>query len=345
MPLSREQIFEQLQDVHEHVRFGWRSEEGEHLMPRDWRPLDSCEALFNTCKTLDVEQDARELVLAIDEFEQQFRAHAFQPRDFGSPRLEPDFARQFWFLLDEVFRLAERPHRDRRPPETVAELFSQHVPPSQIAKMYGWYTRNDEGERVPDEARVRRERENPGSEFDVETWVHPADKRFWEDIEERWAARKLTPPPQRDAVGVPVADPPRQKKPCPETLDELLEQKVGVSQILKMKPELTREDVYARATELGIFADEGQLVPQPRTRRSAVVEGERQRTEELEAQIKRRNVDVHDELGPDADARIRAMSDDGAANTDILAELSVRFPGLRMVDIEKALAAEPAAGR
>lgn len=284
-------------------------------------------ALFQVTDTMQVEFDAYELVLAIDGFEDAFDSWAQKFEQNAS--VDPGGGEEVW----NAYRLAQAakaPHRYRLA-EPVQQLVAGEVPRDQIGKIYGWYI-GDPKDRVVDLERVQREVTTPGSEYKPDEWIHPYDKRWREDVEERWAARG-----QRfegeEAEAAQRATP----RTAPEPLDDLIRLPgMSIAQVAKMK-NITEDEVRIRAAALGesMGGDVFLTTADPTARGME----QAQRTDDRRADAFRREttVDTHPEHGEDWFQRVTAMHADGREPGAILAGLGEAFPTLTFAAVEMVI--------
>lgn len=147
----------------------------------------------------------------------------------------------FWEAVQKLIteRVGSTPDT-RKPIEPVRVLLKQKVTPRQIAVIYshngnGPFMRNG----IPQEHLVYKESETPGSVIPKD-WTHPAD-------EARLAESRKT----EDLRITRLASKGTTFKPCPESIEELLRQKVFPNQIAQMRG-CSVEQVLAEAERLSI---------------------------------------------------------------------------------------------
>ena len=184
-------------------------------------------------------------VLACDRLVNEF--HAWNDRRAVDPARNDPSATQgsnFWdyyenpdctgFIPVVTKCLEPRRFQTELSPKTYVD--SQKVPVRQVAKILGWF---DEAGN-PDLNRVHDELANPGKHFNAETHVTPADREREEYLAARGEEREIARSEQQRL------HPP--EPPAPESLDELVQLPgMSIKQIMKMIPDVTREDVIEMA--------------------------------------------------------------------------------------------------
>jgi hypothetical protein len=249
--LTRKNIVDALQLLRNSVK-QWEASTDQTLLVR-WRTgprksiseqlLADFDALFNFVDRDDVDNEMKATVLSIDEFESVF-VDWCENCGLNPDETDPNGGRKFWDAFEAIYESLDVPHR--KLPEPIEALVTDKVSERQIALIYGWKNPDGSG----DVNKVREEREAPGTHYNPRTWVHPSDKRRHEEIEARWALRKRRP--GKESAGT-------KNREAPESIDELIQQRVPSKQIAMMK-KVDIEVVRARAAELNIPLD-GQFVP------------------------------------------------------------------------------------
>lgn len=300
----------------------WRDETSSAIARRPWlknrpQPLSDSveqvlESLFVACDTVDVEESAWPLVLAVDLLREEFVR--YHEKEAAGAMAEPGIA--FWTEYDAV--LAARKPPERSQVETPQELVRQKVSFTQIAKMMGW--KKEDGS--PDITKLHEELLTPGRHFNPEDRPSRRDIAHHRRVAEDWRARC-----ERWTAGKspPAIENARTKKPVHETVDELITQRVNAKQIAKMKG-LTVAEVEERAEQLGVTLD--PMMPMTQ------VSVARKREDGLRRQMQVAHLNTHAELGLDRDARIAAMLRDGVSLSDIRDSLCNAFPTLTLGDVE-----------
>lgn len=141
----------------------------------------------------DFEIAARPLVLALDRvYEELYRwAEACRrTRDNNWDNDSRPDGRTVWSLLMRGFNQHHSPPVLSQP-ERISDLMILNPPPSfpQIADMYGWKDANGND----DVARVRRELNTPGSEFDPDEIMTAKMERYYSQFSDEWEARDTQP--------------------------------------------------------------------------------------------------------------------------------------------------------
>lgn len=129
----------------------------------------------------EVAADARPIIQAIDSFA---LAYAGYVADCASGTEAPKRTDGLWTALNRISEVAGQRFISKKP-QSVASLFKQSVTLCQIAMIYGWTLPDGTG----DGQRVAEELETPGTHYDPETWVNPADKSRLARIDAEWALR------------------------------------------------------------------------------------------------------------------------------------------------------------
>lgn len=199
--------------------------------------------IFEMAGTNEVEQSAKPIILAVDQFEDALATWA-EDCDISPEDTDPRGTQSLWIAWGEIFEVLKT--RQARKPEDIRTLVAEKVSDRQIAMIYGW--KDESGEF--DLQKVREEKANPGTHYNPETWVHPSEVRMAEEVEAKWKDRQHRIDEKVAAKYV--------RKECPETIDELIVQRVPSKQIAMMK-DVDIEVVRKRAAELGIPLD-GQFV-------------------------------------------------------------------------------------
>jgi hypothetical protein len=129
----------------------------------------------------DVAPDARPLIMAIDTFALAYAAYT---QDCSSGSESPRRTDGLWIALNRIAEVANQKFVSRKP-QSIAILFKQGVTFNQIAMIYGWLLEDGS----PDGQKVFEELDIPGTHYDPEKWVNPADKSRLARIDAEWALR------------------------------------------------------------------------------------------------------------------------------------------------------------
>jgi len=175
-----------------------------------------------------------------------------------------------WQAFDRVLvKLKERPYPK---PEGIASLLANEgITHLQIARIYGWKLKTGEF----DLDRVKREINNPGSEYKPSEWKSPEKARKEAKLAQLWSERKAVP---IRASAFHRTDPEASKKEwanpeiAPEPIEQLLRMEgMTVEQVARMK-NMSVEEVQEKAAKLHIAIDHSaaiQMLPElehdPRT--------------------------------------------------------------------------------
>ncbi len=203
-----------------------------------------------------------------------------------------------------------------RKPEPVVQLIQQDkVEAWQVAKIYGWV--DDRGN--PDPTKVQEELDKPGTHYDPKTWVHPSQKAAEVELADQWLQRTL--------VNVPVSmekiESEAAKVAAPESLDTLIQQRVSIEQICKMK-DIDQEAVERRAGELGIvLADARHIYPaSPQVAIEEAMLSDETNKAEFEADQKAKAAERKRLIGD----RIRELRQTGKQVNEINSIIASEFP-------------------
>lgn len=343
MTVTRDQILSAVNTLNETYE-AWRASEDESLRASfNGRPTkvmsqaleEAAAALFELCDTDDIERDAWPLVRVIDRFDDAM-GQFVEDCESTAARRDPSGGNEVWRPWEDVLTEIAHP-KIWRQPEPMKQLVANRVAFRQIAKMYYWYDEFKE----PDVLRVQREIDQPGSEYDPQTWVHPKKLEYDRELEVWWQNRLRS---MEDAQQQQEVE--RQKKAAVESLDELILSGVNAAQILKMKPGVSEDSVRRRAEELGVALDgplylsqrQAQLADEERRRRAAQLQAQRQETATedpdpesqppLEPGKVRKlssvlsHTETYPEMGDDLEGRIMKMAEDGRRPKDIAEALT-----------------------
>jgi len=265
-----------------------------------------CEAameLFSLLDTDQIERDAWPLVLHLDRFDAALTVCAERMLIAGADQ-DPNGGVEVWRPWEDALAEIAKP-RVFRNPEPIPQLREMRNPPSseQICKMYHWYDRYGN----PDVARLQREIDNPGSEFNPETWVNPWEQAYWKGVTEQWQQRCRRLTTQQTEQEAKQA-----KKPVAETVEDLVLSGVNAAQIKKMHPEVTDEEIEELCAEFGVTLDGGvhaSFMGAVRERERRQLEGQLQAQKQLSSRLS--TIETYAELGDDVEARIIRMHEDG----------------------------------
>lgn len=283
-------------------------------------------ALFDLVDTLDIDEASRPLVLTIDRFDDAFTTWA-EKCATTPDQIDPAGDPAVWNTYQEVLD-AVKPRSFPRP-EPIPALLNQKVPYRHIAKIYGWF---DEA-GSPDTTKVQEEITTPGTHYDPKTWKSKSQIRFEEEIVAKWAEREFRLDKRRTYREI-TAPHPKEKKPCPESIEDLLRAGVNATQIAKMH-KTTVAEVRHVAETLGLPLAGNAFGSAFLTR-----DARKDEEDEISRQAEQMRIDglnAHPELGDDSAGRIAAMAADGVPNGDISRALAAAFPGMTIQHVTAAL--------
>lgn len=274
--------------------------------------------LVDYCDSPDFADDAKQTVLAVDKFEDALAAwsHAV---DVDPSNTDPGGSQPLWNTWEAIRQVI--PYRIVHPDPIKSLIEVQGVSDRQIAKQYGF----------DDVRMVREEYEKPGTHYDPKTWTPSHYRKQMAKIADEWqrrSSRRRHANPNR----------PREKEIAPESLDQLIEQRVSSKQIAKMKG-ITIEEVKERADYLGLPLD--GIAPFLAANGADRMADIRRQDDLAYAQAKQLG-----QRGPHADIenvleRVAACAADGMNPGAIAAALKSEYPGLTGPKVAKML--EPVA--
>ena len=320
--LTRADILAGIAHLEDEVK-SWEASRDESLkvgyQGRDTKMLSSdvesaAIALFELCDRTDIDPEAWSLVRAIDALDDRFSEFGEAARTSGA-RVNPGGTVELWGAYSEVLR-ARTPRRWSRP-TPLKQMVAQRINPDQIAKEYHWLAEHGRDRALE---MIQEELEQPGTHYQAELWVHPKELQYKAELQAWWdertqriegAARELKAKHARNA---------KPKQEAPESLDFLIQSKVHVDQILKMKPSVTHAEVQERAVELGIALDDETVghVSYRQAQAAKELREARSRQAQLEVELKQKlnerpgaEQNTYPEFGDDLEGRIVRMSEDG----------------------------------
>lgn len=294
------------------------------------RLIELFHELFEAVATADVADEIKPTVLKIDAFEDVLAEWA-EECDLSPEDADPRGPIKLWAAYREI-AMALTEYRPRKA-EPIETLITQKVSDRQIALIYGW----KQPDGSPDTAKVLEEKAEPGKHYDPATWVHPSEAKAKAELDARWAQRS-------DRVDARVAD--KHTRPeAPETIEELIQQRVPSKQIAKMK-RVDVEEVRQRAIELGIPLD-GQFVRRtsPADKMAELREAEADREAEMAKKMEQQNAD-DDPGDPPLIEQILSLYIDGKSPQQIADALQADHPKLTYQKVSRMIqeAEQQAAG-
>lgn len=199
-------------------------------------------ALIEAAGTMDVEPSLKPAVLALDEFEDQFRNWA-EYCEIAPDDTHPGGTPALWNAWSSFAEAMDQPIY--RKPESIESLTAQGVGDRQIALIYGW-----SDEAGPQANKVVEERAKPGTHYDPNKWVHPAERRRISEADSQWSKRELR-------VDERIIEK-HTVREAPESIEELINQRVPSKQIAMMK-NVDVDEVRRVAAAIGIPLD-GEII-------------------------------------------------------------------------------------
>jgi hypothetical protein len=253
----------------------------------------------------DVADDARDLLMAIDQVAIEFQAWA-EAIDIAPDTVHPSGTSQLRTALAVVREKCGE--RQRVLPDSIRDLMAIGTSDDQICKTYGFLKSDGQ----PDLAALSEEKEKPGTHFDPKTWVPPHFARIQREINERWSSRVPI-----DYQPVAEIHQPRERRIDPTPIDDLIGQNVPAEQIARMKA-MSVEEVERYAMENKLPLNGRIIKPQDMS-------------DNEKNELAKRQIDLHPKSHPDIESmedRILACAIDGLKPVEIAEALSVDHPGL-----------------
>lgn len=274
-------------------------------------------------------ESARELVLAIDDFEEALEAW-LEKATRDPANTSPSGSAEMWSAWERVYLLHSRSYGFPLP-EPIDQLINRDkVPLTQIAKIYGFLTPDGQA----DLAKLNEEIAKPGTHYDPANWVHPSRRKIAEEVKTRWLKRRKYAPARGKIQSV-------VPQIAVESIETLLRQGVDFKQIARMK-RISIADVEQEATRLGIRADRQRVL---HTASPTVAHFERMQEEAMRnADYESQSTATVTEADPQEVAQlIRDYGNMGMNSQQIRESLANIKPNLSDADIEAALFPEPPA--
>lgn len=278
------------------------------------------QSLSDLCKLCAVPNDqvhdqAREILLALDDFARAFLDYQDRSSNLDEtchPAGTSEMWNAFFVLRRSIFEPIEF-----RPLESIDVLLNkQRVPIQQIAKIYGFVS----GDGSPEVHKVEEELASPGTHTGGD-WLPPPAAKHRAELQLRWSKRTpisdfLDPDETGDRGG--------PKASAPESLETLIQQRVPVAQIMKMKPQLGREEIEQAAADMGITLPDAKYHrPDPAA------------AEQAETGVSRGNALKASgaKQAKAAAAVVRQLKGEGLAAEEITARVGAQFPGVDVSSI------------
>lgn len=301
----------------------WESLPADQSPIVKWRGLDrlaisealitAWERLIEFCDRPDFEPVAKPVVLAIDKFERVLAGWGEQ-LEIDSLNADPNGSVELWNAWQSIF--AVKPPQIKRPDSIKTLIEVQNVPDRQIALQYGF----------AEVRMVREEYENPGTHYDPKTWEPPHFRKAMQAIESEWSERS-----KRYRVQSTVK---KERRPAPETLDDLISQGVPGQQIARMKG-ITIDEVRDRADFLGLSLDgQAAAIPMNPVDRLAEIRKNEDAARARASESGKRG--PHPEM-ENLLERVSACAADGMKPGEIANALRGEIPGLNGAKVAKML--------
>lgn len=275
----------------------------------------------------DFIESARELILAIDDFELALEAW-LEKATRDPANTSPSGSAEMWSAWERVYQLRERSGGFPLPEPIDQLLQRDKVPLQQIAKIYGFTTPDGQA----DLAKLNEEVAKPGTHFDPVTWEHPSRRRIAEEVARRWEQRTGTVSPRGKLHEV-------LPQVAVESIENLLRQGVDFKQIARMK-RISLADVEQAATLLGIRAPKERTIypAHPTVAHFERMQEEATRQADYQAQLSTAPPEVD---SAEAERMIREYGNLGLEPQEIQQALANLQPNLSQKEIQAALYPEP----
>lgn len=326
--LKRDQVVALVRKI-ENIRKSWTDADAnvckvEKFMGKEYKvlPLTIVEAwdeLFNAVKTNDVNDDAKELVLAVDEFHKPTADYVKQwatDKAAEITTVPPNGSDAMWQAWAKVVKSAEPIKKNVPPPPRI--LLAQGVSMQQVAKMFG--LRTEFGE--PDVKTLAEMMEMGWDDvFDAEAWVPPSWKMRMQDVNERWGVRceKL-----KSILEIEAKDQARREGRADvpmQSIEELAALPgMRIEQIARMR-RTTVDEVRDYMIKHGLTLEPSDAVnPELKAVRNAT---KRKKDKEI---IDLESLDSHAELAENFEDRVMACLDDQLTPQQVAKLLTYHLP-------------------
>lgn len=261
--------------------------------------------LIDLASTMDVERSLRAPILALDEFESALHDWA-EERQISPETTSPGGTPNLWNRWLEF--VDSMNVRSFPAPESIESLRTQGVADRQICLIYGFVDESG----APEINKVAEELAKPGTHYNAKKWVHPSQKRIDAVISERWKERSKKVDDKAKVEPV--------NREAPETVEELLTQRVSSRQIAMMKG-ITVDEVRAIAANAGIPVD--NEIPSSPVSASPEVDAERRREREarIAQELKEKTEQQQQQRGTILD-QVRSLAEQGETDEAIAAKLA-----------------------
>ena len=259
-------------------------------------------------RTVEIQQSAWELTLAVDKAYSEF-GRWIRDYETAPEAIPPHGSDELWEEVRALWTVVDR-KRPPAPPHAI-ELKSQGCSLSTIAMRYGWYTSDGRADqaRVSKElaAQVDRSRDIDDREYDPDTWVHPRERDFADQVQAAFQERCEKLSLELESVRPGMID----RKPCKESYEELAELPFMTYKQIAMMKRITEDEARQELTSLG-------YVKCPDGFRRAHETGRVPRGEREPEWLQQH--DTHQELRT-VDDRIVAIANDGITKPKNIADL------------------------
>lgn len=267
----------------------------------------------------EIHAGATRLVMKVDDFAQAWLT--WTDNSQAGADVSPAGSPELWSAYETIRANLVAPQFSK--PEPIEQLARRELVPAwQIAKIYGW----------DNLAWVQEELDNPGTHYDPEKWVHPAKAAMDKDIAAAWSKRK--------PLNMPTVDLPESKpaKPpiAPESLETLIQQRVSVEQIARMK-QITVSEVEQAAAMMGVVLAGARFV-RPVTPDGIAQEklaDEKQREENFEREQRQKMAEAAKKAEKEANKakatavkRVKELRTAGKTPAEMQEVLRAEFPSL-----------------
>lgn len=313
------------------------------------RVEDAWRELAEITGTDRIDDDAKALTLLIDGFLDELQRYQQSYAMSGGGR-DPGGSQAMWQSWSDLLAGLQPPQAYSQP-LPIDEYRAQGLNDRQIAKAYEW--KNADGS--PATHMVIEEAAMPGTHYQPDQWVPAHVRRERARIAEAWDRRS-------NRRMITIAD--RQVQPslagkAPESIEDLIRQKVSSKQIAKMKG-VSQDTVKSLAADLGLPIDGMSVGPvlsasqHLARKRRAEIENEQAaaaRAAEVAAAMLQEKQEAASERAEDVEnlqtyaeannfhEQVRQMTWDGVAIEKIYTALQTQYPDAKRAEV-RAIARE-----
>lgn len=285
----------------------------------------AADELFERLANRDVSgYRAKQLVIAIDAFEDAFVSWLDDINN--QMQVHPGGSSAMWNLFDQSLTLLDHPPGEKKP-ESIEQLLREKVPYQQIAKIWGLVLPDGSG----DVARLNEEIANPGTHIKSD-WMSSDEQARRRDIDRRWQSRVE----ELDrAEAKQAAQTAGMGDDCPESLEDLIQQRVPIAQIARMK-EMSEDEVRHKCVEMEVAID-SSVIGYADTSYTPADDEQQEKTEEtrLDDALRAAKVNNYPELSKEE--RIVKLSKDGNRPSEIAKLLETAYPGITYQQVNTIL--------